>query len=1065
MTTVHAPLLGAGFRRHAADAPDRPALVVGGRILSYGECDDIARRWAARLVDAAGRRVVRVGVFGHRSRTSYLGVLAALRAGAGFVPLNPRFPVRRTRDMMERAELDAIIADDAAAEQLPELLAGLARPPAVLLPGSARPELPGVRLMSGTDLAAAAPLADPVTAGPDDLAYLLFTSGSTGAPKGVPITHGNARAFLDHNQQRYGIEPADRFSQTFEQTFDLSVFDLFMAWEHGAAVCAMDPIELISPARYLERNEVTVWFSVPSVAAVLRKRDALRPGSMPTLRWSLFCGEPLPRASAEAWQAAAPHSTVENLYGPTELTIACAVHRWDPVVSPGLCVHDNVPIGQPYPGLHPLVVDEALRPVGDGAVGELCVAGPQTTPGYWRAPELTAERFFDRAGRRYYRTGDLVRRAGTEYVCLGRNDQQIKVGGHRIEPGEIEAALRRAGSVEAVCLLWPDESTFTAVVSGTTRTPAQLIEAVAARLPAYMVPRSVHTVDRMPLNSNGKIDRHALRAWLRERGSARRQGSAAAAETDISSVEELIAGTLDLPLDQVTDGLEYQSVRQWDSLGHVALMVALENAYGRPTDDGLPLDLRSVPAIRKYADRRPPYTAPAGTRAPHGTPAGEAPAGDTPAGETPDRETPARDVPAGKTSVGERPDRDVPAQDTPAQDTPLQDPPAREATPRETTPRRPTVRRGLEGIAFDRTEITHINGGAGVLEYRGYSIHDLVEHAAYEDVAHLLVDGELPDATARDAFRKELAAGRSVPPPVLDLLRSLRHAHPMDALLTAVPALQAYGPARTGGEDESHEQARVAGVGLIAAVPMLVAAHHAYRSGREFAAPPEHLSHAEASLTALLGTEPTPAAVRFVDKGFVVHADHGSNASAFVARVTTGCRAGMNASVTAAIAAFAGSVHGGAAERAVTLVDRVGAPEHAERYVAQTLRRNEPVMGFGHRVYRTEDPRVRHLRDTVRELSRERGDDSGLRVLDAVAAAMAPYRRHGLAPNVDLYAGLAYRMLGLPDDMAVPMFVIGRIAGWVAQVLEQHRNNVLIRPLLEYVGPRHRAFPGSGAQR
>ncbi|KMS73048.1 citrate (Si)-synthase [Streptomyces regensis] len=460
----------------------------------------------------------------------------------------------------------------------------------------------------------------------------------------------------------------------------------------------------------------------------------------------------------------------------------------------------------------------------------------------------------------------------------------------------------------------------------------------------------------------------------------------------MASLEGLIATTLDLPLDQVTDTLEYQSVRQWDSLGHVALMVALENAYGWHADDKHTLDLRSVAAIKEFVSHKPHRQA--GTVAPQAT-----------------------------------------------------------------------VRRGLEGIAFDHTQITHINGGAGVLEYRGYSIHDLAEHATYEDVAHLLVFGELPDATARDAFGKELAVGRAVPQPVLDLLRSLRHAHPMDALLAAVPTLQAYGPTRIGNKDEDYEHARSAGIGLIAAVPMLVAAHHAYRSGREFVAPSENLSHAEAFLTALLGTEPTPSAVRFINKGFVVHADHSSNASAFVARVVTGCRAGMNASVTAAIAAFAGSVHGGAAERAVSLVDQVGVPENAERYVSDALRRNEPIMGFGHRVYRTEDPRVRHLRATVLELSRERGDDLGLRILDAVVAAMAPYRRHGLAPNVDLYAGLAYRLLNLPDDVAVPMFVIGRMAGWVAQVLEQQANNVLIRPLLEYVGPHGRTFPGSEAPR
>ncbi|MFF7484987.1 amino acid adenylation domain-containing protein [Streptomyces luteogriseus] len=511
MTTTLNRRLGDGILRHAAVRPDHIALTVQGRDLGYAEVADTARRWAALLVEAVGGRPRRVGVFAYRSRVSYLGVAAALFAGAAFVPLNRKFPQSRTRTMMERAELDAVLVDAASLPQLPELLRDLPKRPLVLLPDTLRsdtPDLGDARVLDAADLAAMSPLDGFPEVSPGDPAYLLFTSGSTGTPKGVPVTHGNVRAFLESNQDRYALTPDDRLTQTFEQTFDLSVFDLFMAWENGARVCAMDPLELIAPFKYLERNGITVWFSVPSVAAVLRKRGVLTPGTMPTLRWSLFCGEALPRAAAEAWQAAAPGSVVENLYGPTELTIACTVHRWDPVSSPAACVHENVPIGRPYPGLHPLVVDEDLRPVAAGGTGELCMAGPQTTPGYWRAPDLSAERYFAHEGRTYYRTGDLVRLQNGEFVHLGRNDQQVKVSGHRIELGEIEAVLHRAGAVEAVCLLRPG-SRLAAVVSGVTD-PGALNDACAAALPAYMVPSAIHIVDAMPVNANGKVDRPAL---------------------------------------------------------------------------------------------------------------------------------------------------------------------------------------------------------------------------------------------------------------------------------------------------------------------------------------------------------------------------------------------------------------------------------------------------------------------------------------------------------------------------------------------------------------------------
>ncbi|ARF56596.1 amino acid adenylation domain-containing protein [Streptomyces gilvosporeus] len=510
--------LGDGLLHHADALPDHIALTVGAREYTYQEVAHTARQWAAAVVEAAGARPRRVGVLASRSTAAYLGVAAALFAGAAFVPLNRELPVRRTRTMLERSAVDALIVDAASLPQLPELLRGLPKRPAVLLPDSLRADAPDLGdgpVLDAADLAAAAPLAQPLDVRPDDVAYVLFTSGSTGEPKGVPVTHANVRSFLDTNQDRYRLTPDDGLTQIGDQTFDLSVFDLFMAWENGARVCATDPQELLAPLPYLERNGITVWFSVPTVAAVLRKRGVLTPGSMPTLRWSLFCGEALPRATAEAWQAAAPGSTVENLYGPTELTIACTVYRWDPRTSPAHCVHDNVPIGQPYPGLHTLIVDEDLAPVADGATGELCVAGPQTTPGYWQAPELTAERFFARGGRTYYRTGDLVRRHHGQLVCLGRNDQQVKIDGYRIELGEIEAALRRSGAVEAVCLMWPDPGTITAVISGAAD-PSAVAAASAETLPPYMAPGAVHTVDTMPVNANGKVDRAALRRWLED---------------------------------------------------------------------------------------------------------------------------------------------------------------------------------------------------------------------------------------------------------------------------------------------------------------------------------------------------------------------------------------------------------------------------------------------------------------------------------------------------------------------------------------------------------------------
>jgi len=417
--------------------------------------------------------------------------------------------------MISRADLDGIFVDKLASSQLPAVLNGLENAPPIWLPESE----------SAEELASAAGLADLPPLPPDRVAYLLFTSGTTGIPKGVPIVHSNVRAFINWAVNRYGIGPADRFSQTFDQTFDLSVFDLFVAWEAGACVYAMSPIDLLAPSSFINKNALTVWFSVPSIPAQMRKRNLLEPNTLPTLRWSLFCGEPLPRASAEQWQAAAPNSIVENLYGPTELTIACTVHRWNPETSPAMCVNDMVAIGTPYPGLTAVLVDDDLHPVAEGEAGEFCLCGAQTSPGYWKDPEKTAERFvkIDADGlpdQTFYRTGDLARQLPNgEYVCLGRTDHQIKVLGFRVELGEIEGVMQGCpGVVQAIAMGWPiSEGTakgIVAFVSGSPIDTAAIRSACQASLADYMVPNRIIAMDEMPLNANGKVDRGALKARL-----------------------------------------------------------------------------------------------------------------------------------------------------------------------------------------------------------------------------------------------------------------------------------------------------------------------------------------------------------------------------------------------------------------------------------------------------------------------------------------------------------------------------------------------------------------------
>ncbi len=510
------------FLESSARYPGAPAISVGVSERTYADVEDTARRWASSLLKACSTAPQRVGILACRSEVGYIGVLAALFAGATFVPLNPKFPAQRTRSMMELAALDALIVDRNSLKQLTEVIESLGRIHVVLLPDTDMFCMSpiGVKVLNRGDLQKAKPLQQLPTVPDDAYAYLLFTSGSTGQPKGVPITHANVVHFLEVNQRRYQLTHEDRLTQTFDQTFDLSIFDLFMAWGSGACLCAMQPIELLSPFRFVREKNITVWFSVPSLITLLRKKNLLKPNSLPNLRLSLFCGEALTKDSVEAWQCAAPNSIIENLYGPTELTIACAAYRWHPLRSPRECFNGIVPIGQVYENLHHLVVDENLQPVRPGEDGELCVAGAQTFPGYWNDCERTTLSTFTRSDQsgnklRYYRTGDRVRLVENNYIYLGRMDRQIKVLGYRIDLGDIEATLRALpGVMEAVAFGWPinDEGyeSIVAFVSGNLQNAELLTAKARDCLPAYMVPRTIHVLDNMPLNANGKVARNLL---------------------------------------------------------------------------------------------------------------------------------------------------------------------------------------------------------------------------------------------------------------------------------------------------------------------------------------------------------------------------------------------------------------------------------------------------------------------------------------------------------------------------------------------------------------------------
>jgi len=365
------------------------------------------------------------------------------------------------------------------------------------------------------------------------------------------------------------------------------------------------------------------------------------------------------------------------------------------------------------------------------------------------------------------------------------------------------------------------------------------------------------------------------------------------------------------------------------------------------------------------------------------------------------------------------------------------------------------IHRGLKGVYFDRSPATYIDGQAGELRYYGYSIHDLAENSTFEETAYLLLHGELPTVSELSEFDVALKAARSLPDAVLDIIDRVKTAHPMDVLRTAVSSLAAFDAETT---DCSPEAVLRKGIRLSSQVPAIVAAHHRIRNGQEPVKADQELSHAANFLYMLQGERPSVEAARLMDLDFILHAEHGSNASSFTARVVTGTDADLHAAVTAAIGALSGPAHGGAAENVMKMAREIGDPANAKAYVKAKRGNREAIMGFGHRVYRAEDPRARHLRSGVERLSIEKGEPQWNQILTALVDAMQPYARHGVNVNVDFYSGVIYHLHGIPQDLFVPIFAVGRVPGWTLQVLQQQESNILIRPLLKYNGPDQKDY-------
>jgi len=515
---MNADILGSRLVNIARLNRDRLALWLGGDEYSYRELFETACALAEEL-DRSTPADATVGVLGHQAFASYVGLLAATLAGRPYAPVYPGEPMERQEVIFGIVRPAALICDETMIDAARHHREKLGNAPDIYrVDGvSAIRKLPDLSLppVSIDDFSAKGT--------PDSGCYTLFTSGTTGTPKGVRMNQRNVLPYLDAVARFAPMRPDDRATQLFALSFDASIHDLFVSWTAGASVWAMSAVDTLDRLAFIRRHGITCWYSIPVTAANAHRLGQLGPNSLPSLRYSSFCGEALPTSVAQAWQAACPNTAIFNLYGPTEAG-AITYARYEP----NSAMDDSltVPIGQANHGQFAIVVDKNGVPVAPGEEGELMLGGPQVGPGYINNPEGNTARFFeaDIGGsglQRWYRSGDWVLNdPEIGLVFKHRIDDQLKIGGYRIEMQEIEEILRRASETATVAAVpWHENGVGGAdaiigFVCGSSVPHTEILRRCRDVLPKPVVPRKLIDVEELPTNKNGKVDRKVLKALL-----------------------------------------------------------------------------------------------------------------------------------------------------------------------------------------------------------------------------------------------------------------------------------------------------------------------------------------------------------------------------------------------------------------------------------------------------------------------------------------------------------------------------------------------------------------------
>ncbi|TFH92401.1 amino acid adenylation domain-containing protein [Vibrio ouci] len=480
------------FSESVSRFPDKHAIAIDGNRLTYSELD-LRSDFVATAIEKSDGSSKRVALFLPKAIGIYPAIIGTLKCNKSYVPLSLGYPVDRIKKILADGDIDTLIVDNTTLELLDDAILSSQ------LVINIESDVPTTALRRKTQL------------NNDSEAYVLYTSGTTGDPKGIPITHGNVVNYVSRINTVFAFNEEDRFSHLFDLTFDLSVHDMFVCWSNGACLYPATKADLLLPDLYVKRNAITVWFSVPSLAVQMRKHKRLLPEHLASIRYSLFCGEAMPKSIADSWLSATKNADiVNNLYGPTEATIAFTYYQY--TEKDRNATWSILPIGTPFAGLEVAIVDSEMN---NGDVGELLLGGDQLTQGYLNNPYKNQLSFVQDVFpaldcTAWYRSGDLVERTPDSGTLLykGRLDNQIKIQGFRVEVADVEENIRKAMGITDVAVIKQSTNGGDCLAAVITEEidEQKLIKACQKHLPDYMLPKAVFCIPKLPLNQNGKTD-------------------------------------------------------------------------------------------------------------------------------------------------------------------------------------------------------------------------------------------------------------------------------------------------------------------------------------------------------------------------------------------------------------------------------------------------------------------------------------------------------------------------------------------------------------------------------